>query len=69
MAIPKNINNLKDIEIYTYNENEKGNIEINFNIKDPGDHKLEISNDTLKSMMLTSVISKELNKIGSKKNE
>ncbi|MDY6151793.1 MAG: hypothetical protein SPI06_00145 [Terrisporobacter sp.] len=54
MAIPKDINNLKDIGIYVYDTNEDGNINISFHINNPGDYKLEINNNTLKFMELLS---------------
>ena len=54
MAIPKDINNLKDIGIYVYDTNENGNINISFHINNPGDYKLEINNNTLKFMELLS---------------
>lgn len=54
MAIPKNINNLKDIGTYVYDTNEDGNINISFHINNPGDYKLEINNNTLKFMELLS---------------
>lgn len=59
MAIPKNINNLKDIEIYIYDTNEKGDIDISFHINEPGDYKIKVNNNTLKSMELLSKINKE----------
>ena len=54
MAIPKNINNLKDIGTYVYDTNEDGNINISFHINNPGDYRLEINNNTLKFMELLS---------------
>ena len=54
MAIPKNINNLKDIGTYVYDTNEDRNINISFHINNPGDYKLEINNNTLKFMELLS---------------
>lgn len=54
MAIPKDINNLKDIGTYVYDTNEDGNINISFHINNPGDYKLEINNNTLKFMELLS---------------
>ena len=45
MAIPKNINKLKDIEIYIYDTNEKGDIEISFNINEQGDYKRKVNNN------------------------
>ena len=62
MAIPKNINNLKDIGTYVYDTNEDGNINISFHINNPGDYKLEINNNTLKFMELLS--NKNKNKKG-----
>ena len=57
MAIPKNINNLKDIGTYVYDTNEDGNINISFHINNPGDYKLEINNNTLNPIKIKKIIS------------
>ena len=62
MALVKNINNLKSVNVFSFCEDGKGNIEINFNIEEAGDYKLEISKDDLKSMTLLSKMSEMLNK-------
>ena len=61
MALAKNINNLKSVNVFSFCEDCKGNIEINFNIDEAGDYKLEISKDDLKSMVLLSKMSEMLN--------
>lgn len=48
--IVNNINNLQDIECYSYCDDGKGNIEILFKISDESQYKLVILEKDLKTM-------------------
>ena len=60
MAIINDLSNVKDIGLYGYCDDGKGNIEINFRIDEAGNYKLIISEKDLNSMNRFSKLGKIL---------
>ena len=60
MAIANDLSNVKDIGLYGYCDDRKGNIEINFRIDKIGNYKLTISEKDLKTMNRFSKLGKML---------
>ncbi|MBO3443398.1 hypothetical protein [Clostridium sp. CCUG 7971] len=50
MSIVDNINELKEVGLYSYCDYNYRDIEINFNVNEPNNYKLEISNKELTKM-------------------
>lgn len=56
------LSTIKDIDIYGYCDDKKGNIEINFRVLEGGNYRLMISERDLKSMVKFSKLGKLINK-------
>ncbi len=60
MAIPIGFKNIKEVGIYCFSDDNEGNIDVSFNIKEPGDYTLKITEKELRSMQRFSDIGKML---------
>lgn len=60
MSIAKDIKDLKEVGLYSYCDDENGNIEVTFHIDTPGNYKLLITEKDLKSMNRFSKLVKML---------
>ena len=58
MALAKNINNLKDVGIFSFCDDDKGNIEIHFNVDHAGDYKIKLTQADLQAMQLITKLNK-----------
>ena len=56
------LSTIKDIDIYSYNDDNKGNIELNFRVLERGNYRIMISEKDLKSMINFSRLGKLINK-------
>lgn len=56
------LSTIKDIDIYSYNDDNKGNIELNFRVLESGNYRIMISEKDLKSMVHFSRLGKLINK-------
>lgn len=59
MALLNNREPVKEIP-YSYNDDSKGSIEVNFRVKEPGEYKIVITEKDLKTMGNLSLIGKIL---------
>lgn len=51
MSLPSGWNDVKQVGIYCYSPDEKGSIDINFNIKESGNYNLKITEKDLHRMI------------------
>lgn len=56
------LSTIKDIDIYSYNDDNKGNIELNFRVLESGNYRIMISEKDLKFMIKFSRLGKLINK-------
>lgn len=63
MSIPVGFKNVKEVGIYCFSDDNEGNIDVNFNIKEAGDYTLKITKKNLRSMQSFSKIGEALGKI------
>ena len=60
MALANSLDNFKDVGIYSFNTNDKGNIEINFKADKTGEYKLILTETDLRKMFKISKLTKML---------
>lgn len=54
MSLPNELDNRKEVGLYCYSAETNGDIELSFNISEPGDYKLVITPKLIKRMSDTS---------------
>jgi hypothetical protein len=58
--IPRNIDKLNDVGLYTFKDDENANIELSFHIETPGDYKITLTGDDIKTFEKMNFINKRL---------
>lgn len=61
MALVDDLSNVNEIDLYSYCDDSKGNIEVNFRVDKEGNYKLIITEKDLKSMLGFSRLGKLIN--------